>query len=270
MGVTNASITLKIVAENIIFILLNFPTPNILLIFVGLWVFTRKMSDRIFANIFLAMTLLYFVFAFRYTVPDRYAFFLTFYCFVAMLIGIGTDAVLQKPKSKRLVFQLFVFAFLPAVVYFFTPEIGRKYYKTLGERRQRPYRDEYVYFLQPWKCGYDGAMKFGRESLEVVEEGSIIYSDTTSVHAILYAQEYEGIRGDVKVLSDYDSSEGAPELNRETITKYINTSGVYVVSPVKGYCPEFMLENYDFEQVWPIYKIIPKLINESSQENTNE
>ena len=71
-------------------------------------------------------------------------------------------------------------------------------------------------------------------------------------------QEYEGLRKDVKIVSNYDWSKDAPELNEDTAAKYVNESALYVVSPVRGYCPGFLLENYDFEQIWPLYKVVPK------------
>ena len=257
-GVINSRISPKIIAENIIFIVLNFPTPNILLICAGLFALFKKVPDRLFANLFAGLMLLYFVFAFRYTVPDRYSFFLPVYCYFAILVGVGFELLSKRLSSRGWVCLVVLFAMMPALVYCFMPEIGRKYYKSLGQRRQRPYRDEYVYFLVPWKTGYDGPVRFGRESLEIAEEGSIIYSDTTSVHAILYAQQYEGLRPDVQVISEYDSSVGAVELNERVVSKYMNESAVYVVSPIKGYCPGYLLENYDFEQVWPIYRVVAK------------
>ncbi|RKY21334.1 MAG: hypothetical protein DRP62_08035, partial [Planctomycetota bacterium] len=73
-AVFNTSLSLKIVKENILFLLLNFPTPNLLLFFVGLFALRKRSSEKAFSNIILALLLLFFLFAFRYTVPDRYAF----------------------------------------------------------------------------------------------------------------------------------------------------------------------------------------------------
>ena len=254
--VLNTSISMKIVLENIIFILLNFPTPNLVFFFVGLRALYKTAPSRSFANIILALLILYFVFAFRYTVADRYVFFLPFYCFVAVLIGLGADVILSRYDRKALVFVVLVFALLPIPTYCVTPSVARKMYKPLGQRRQRPYRDEYNYFLQPWKTGYRGAERFANEALNAAEKNAIIYAYTTDVHALLYMQEVKGKRSDIRIVSDYDKSENAPALNKDTVAGLMNDSALYVVSPVPGYCPQFLLEQYEFEQAGIIWKVV--------------
>jgi hypothetical protein len=254
--VLNTSISMKIALENLIFILLNFPTPNLVFFFVGLWALYKTAPSRSFANIILALLILYFVFAFRYTVPDRYVFFLPFYCFVAVLIGLGADVILSRYDRKALVFVVLAFALLPIPTYYVTPAVVRKMYKPLGQRRQRPYRDEYNYFLQPWKTGYRGAERFANEALDIVEKNAIIYADSTIIHVLLYVQEAKGKRSDVKIVSKYYMSENAPAFTDDTIEQLMESSSVYVVSPVPGYCPQFLLEQYKFEQVGIIWKVV--------------
>ncbi|TFG48041.1 MAG: DUF2723 domain-containing protein, partial [Candidatus Brocadiia bacterium] len=148
--VLNVSVTPKIILENIIFILLNFPTPNLVLFFAGLWAVYKKCQSRAMANILTAMLILHFVFAFRYTVPDRYAFFLPFYCLTAIFIGFGADLFFERFKNKTFIYLVIIFSLLPLPTCFFAPAVGKKLSPPLAQRRQRPYRDEYVYFLQPW------------------------------------------------------------------------------------------------------------------------
>ncbi len=254
--VLNTSISMKIVLENIIFILLNFPTPNFLLFFVGLWALRKTAPSRSFVNIILVMSALYFVFAFRYTIPDRYSFFLPFYCFAAMFIAIGADVILKRYNSRKLLFVILAFALLAIPTYCVTPALGRRFYKPLGQRRQRPYRDEYKYFLQPWKTNYRGAEIFAQEALDVVEKNAIIYADSTIIHVLLYVQEAEGKRSDVKIVSRYYMSKNAPAFTENTIERLMKSSSVYVVSPVPAYCPQFLLEQYKFEQVGIIWKVV--------------
>jgi hypothetical protein len=255
--VLNVSISPKIVLENIIFILLNFPTPNFLLLFVGLWAL-RKTAPRSFANVIFAMSVLYFVFAFRYTVPDRYSFFLPFYCFAAMFIALGAEVILKRYNRKVLMFVVLVFTLLPIPAYCVTPAVGRTFYKPLGQRRQRPYRDEYKYFLQPWKTGYRGAEKFANEALDMVEENAIIYADSTVIHVFLYVQEAKGKRSDVRIVSKYYMSKDAPVFTDDTIEQLMENSAVYVVSPLKNYCPEFILDNYDTVESGVLYRVVKR------------
>ncbi len=254
--VLNVSMSVKIVLENIIFILLNFPTPNFVFFFVGLWTLQKKSPSRSFANIMLALLILYFLFSFRYTVPDRYVFFLPFYCFAAILIGLGADVVLRRYSHKVLVFVVLAFCLLPIPIYFVTPTVARKMYKPLGQRRQRPYRDEYDYFLQPWKAGYKGAERFANEALNGVEENAIIYVDSTIVHLLLYMRQAKSERHDVKIVSEYYMSENAPAFTEDTIEQLRESSMVYVVSPLPSYCPPFLLERYEFKQVGVLWKVI--------------
>lgn len=255
--VLRTSISMKIIVENIIFILYSFPTPNFLLFFVGLWTLLKTKTDRSFANIAIAMLTLYFLFAFRYTVPDRYAFFIPFYCLTAFVIGIGADVALRK-YGHRLVYLLMIFVLTAIPVYYVTPDIAKKYYKALAQRRQRPYRDEYKYFLHPWKQNYRGAERFARESLQAVGENAVIYAYGTDVATLLYVQEIQGIRPDVKITSEYYKGENAPEFNENTIDELMNKYIIYTASPFKRYCPDFVLDNYDFEKAGILWKVVPK------------
>ena len=257
-AVLNTSISIKMVWENMVFILLNFPTPNLLFFFVGLWVLRRAAPSRSFANIIVAMLILHFVFAFRYTVPDRHAFFLPFYCLAAVLIGLGVDAFFNRSSRRMVVIAVLLFSLLPIPIYAVMPAFARKTYKALEQRRQRPYRDEYTYWFWPWKTGYRGAERFANEALDTVEENAIIYAYPTDAHVLLYVQEVKGKRRDVKIVSDYNSSEGAPVLNENTVAGLMADSALYVVSPVKGYCLPFLLDNYDFVRVGVLWRAVEK------------
>ncbi|MFA5783635.1 MAG: hypothetical protein WC962_02020, partial [Phycisphaerae bacterium] len=255
-SVLNASLSTKVVFENFVFIGLNFPTPNFLLLFIGLAVLCKKSPSRAFAHILLAVTFLFFIFAFRYKVPDRHAFFLPFYCMAAIFIALGADWLLNKYDSRVFAVLILLFAILPAGVYFVTPEIARKYYPSLAERRQRPYRDEYTYWLQPWKTGDDGAERFATEALQSVEQDAVIYAYTTDVHAMLYVQQVKGVRPDIMIVSDYDHSEDSLEFNAESISQIINEKPVYVTSNRTGYRPGFLDEGYKFIEQGLIYKVV--------------
>jgi hypothetical protein len=257
-AVLNTSISSKVVVENILFILLNFPTPNIVFFFVALWVLRKAPSPRSFASILTAMLVLNFLFAFRYTVPDRHVFFLPFYCLAAVLIGLGADALLERYTRSGLAFAVLVLALLPIPIYAVAPEVARKAYKPLGQRRQRPYRDEYTYFLQPWKTGYRGAERFASEALDMVEENAVIYAYTTDVHALLYVQEVLGKRPDVRIVSVYDKGENAPTFNEDTVADLVNNPALYVASKASSYCPDFLLENYDFVKRGVLWKVVTK------------
>ena len=242
------------------FMIYNFPTLNALFFFPGLWALWKKAPSKSFANILFALLAAYFIFAFRYTIPSRHTFFLPFYCVASLIIGLGINVIIERFNNKIFLIFIMINVLLPIPVYCASPYMARKMYKPLGQRRQRPYRDEYTYFLQPWKTGYRGAERFAREALEQVENNAIIYAYTTDVHALLYVQQVKGKRRDVRIVSDYDKGENAPVLTRDTVAGLMNESALYVVSPLPGYCPQFLLERYEFTQVGVLWKVRNKAI----------
>jgi len=253
--VLNASVSKKIILENMIFLILNFPTPNFLLFFVGVYCLYKYSPTKSFANILLFLAILFYVFAFRYTVADRHVFFLPFYCMVAVIVGLGANVFIRRNKSGLLIPLMVFFTLLPISVYCIAPAVARKTYKSIGQRRQLPYRNDYKYFLQPWKNGYRGAERYANEAFEIAAPNSIIYVDHTAVHPLLYMQQVKGRRSDLKIVSKFDSSIDAPEFKRETISELIENFTVYVVSPISGYCPGFLIDNYDFTREGILWRV---------------
>jgi hypothetical protein len=255
-NVLNASFTSRMAVENVGFILLNFPTPNIIFLFTGIYAVWRLAPTKSFAGIFYGIMLLLFIFAFRYTVPDRHAFFLPFYLTACVCVGLGVHVFTLRHSAKTVAVAIMAMALLPVPAYCVTPTIARHAYKTLAERRQVPYRDDYTYWLQPWHAGYNGGERFAREALGQVERNAFIYADSTTAHALLYTQESRGLRPDVKVASDYDSGRGVPKLTEETIGALMQESAVYVVSAQAGYCPKFVLDRYDTVREGVLYRVL--------------
>ncbi len=243
-AVLNTSIPTGILKENILYILFNFPTPNMLLIFAGSFGLSAFSSNRHLRNILYALLVMFFLFAFRYTVPDRYAFFIPFYCVASIFAGIGTYILQKRINDKIFTISVLFFSLVPIAVYTVAPTLTRKMHVNIGTRSDIHYRDEYKYFMQPWKTGYRGAERFADEALGTAGENAVIYADTTTAGPLLLAQQVKGIRPDVKIVSGTVNSEGAPKFDRETIAQLVKELPVYVVSTKPGYCPEFVLDNY--------------------------
>jgi hypothetical protein len=256
--VLNTSVSGKIVKENLMWMALNFPTPNIILAFVGLSVLPRASPKRWFARILLALLVLFLLFAFRYTIVDRYAFFIPFYCIVSILIAVGACSVLARRGRKTLGRVIVALCFLTIPAYIAAPKAAKWLGITSGRERNIPYRDDYTYFLRPWRAGYRGAERFADEALDAVRQDAIIYADSTTAPPLLYAQEVKAKRPDVKIVSPVACSPGSPELNEQTIDGLLAEQRIYVVSPVKNYCPDFLLERCVFEPAGPIYHALPK------------
>jgi len=255
-AVLNASLSMGIVKENFLYILLNFPTPNLLLFFAGCFGLFKMSLGRSFRNVVLALIVLFFLFAFRYTVPDRYAFFIPFYCLVSILIGLGTDILWSQKYLKVPVVMVLLFCILPVGVYTALPPLAEKMHLNIGTRNDIPHRSDYEYFLRPWKTGYTEAEHFAGEALDLPEDGAVIYADITTVGPLLYLQEVKGKRPDVKIVSATVSSKDAPKFDERTIGQLLEAGPVYVVSPMPGYCPQFVLDRYDFIRAGILWQVV--------------
>ena len=66
----------------------------------------------------------------------------------------------------------------------------------------------------------------------------------------------EDARSDVKIVSDYDTSRDAAVLTEETFGQLMRDTNVYVASAVKGYCPQFILDNYNTIKTGVLYKVV--------------
>jgi hypothetical protein len=252
--VLNASLSWRIVKENVLLIGLNFPTPNVLLFLAGCYGL-RRIGPAAFRNVILALLLLHLLFAFRYTVADRYAFFIPFYCMAAMVIGLGVQEVVSRFHHRALPWLIALFCLAPVGVYAAAPQFAKQAGVRIGTRQDIPYRDDYAYFLRPWKTGYSGAERFATEALEGVEENAIIWADITTVAPLLYVQQVKGTRPDVKIVSTVASTPGAPQVNEWSLAELLDAHPIYVVSRTPGYCPAFLTERYSLVKAGVLWRV---------------
>lgn len=258
--VLNTRLSLKIVKENLMFLALNFPTPNIMLWGVGCWVLAKQQVGRGLSIILLTLMLLYLVFAFRYTVPDRYAFFIPFYCLVAILMGRGVAQMQTLSQRRILSYVVLALALLPAPVYALAPSVAHRLDIELGTRGDVPFRDDAAYFLQPWKRGEQGPERFATEALAQVTPAAVIYADTTTAGPLLMTQQTQGLRADVKIISPMASSPGAPILNKASVARLLQDRAIYVTSTRPGNCPDFLLENYQMYRLGLLWRVSSPLV----------
>jgi len=153
---------------------------------------------------------------------------------------------------------LLIFCLLPIGVYAVAPTFAEKTQLYLGTRGNIPYRNDYKYFLQPWKTGYRGAERFADKALDSVQSNAIIFADSTTVAPLLFVQEVKGKRQDVKIVSGTINSKNAPSFNEHTIAQLLAGKPIYVVSPQSEYCPEFILDNYDLVPAGILWRVVYK------------
>jgi len=258
-AVFNTSLTPRIILENLLFIGYNFPTPNIMLFFVGVIAVFSVVKEKAFANMLLAVMILFFVFAFRYKVPDRYAFFIPFYCLLSIFIGLGSFIFLEKFSAKEWPFLMILLTLFTIPIYIYVPALAQRANISLGVKREIPYRNEYTYFLQPWQMDNNGPQRFATEALITVEPNSVILADGTTVYALWYAQQLDGLRKDAVIVSNHGSYKNPiPYPEASNFDKLFEERPVYVVSPVTGYSPQFVLDKYGFEKTGVLYRIVER------------
>jgi hypothetical protein len=59
----------------------------------------------------------------------------------------------------------------------------------------------------------------------------------------------------VKIISGTLNSEEAPRFDEHTIAQLLADRSIYVVSPKPGYCPAFILENYDLLRTGILWQV---------------
>ena len=256
-NVLNASISLRMMLENLAFIAYNFPTPNILLLFVGIGGLYKISKNKKFAHIILALVILFLIFAFRYKVPDRYAFFIPFYCLASILIGAGSHLFLKRYPKNAYAILILLLTTLSLPIYQFTPIVAEKLEIKMGTKRKISYRNDYTYFLRPWQMGNYAPKLFAADALAIVEDNAVIIADSTTFYAIWYLQTIKNNSKDVQIISSHkDCKSPTPFFTKDTIEQLMAESPVYVVSPAPGYCPDYLLDHYNFIKAGPIYRVI--------------
>lgn len=255
--VLNTSVSAGIIKQNLMLMAYNFSTPNVLFFIAGLYGIKKMSPGRGFKNVLLGLLILFFIFAFRYTVKDRYTFFIPFYCVVAIIAGCGFMSAIA-PGRKMLCGIIYAFILMPIPVYFIAPVIAQKVQFSLPTRGDIPYRNDYIWFLRPWKSGYKGTVKFAEDIFSTVEKDAVVYADNTTVYPLLYLQEIKEKRKDIKIISSIVSSKNTPLIGDENIEQVLSGKPIYVLSPRLGYCPTFLLEQYEFKQTGILWKAIIK------------
>lgn len=255
--------------NSILYLGLNFPTPAVLLVIPGLAALYRLRLATLRAMLF-ALLALHLVWAVRYDVLDQYTFFIPSLVLLAVVIGFGAARFLENRKPPWRV-VLIVAAVLPAVVYVPLPRLARAAGFHLGVSRTVPYRDEYDYFLHPWKAGYRGPERFARELRETLPEDTILIADGTTVRPIHYLQQLRRWRDDVKVFPPLDDSAEAKERFTEPrLAEELAAGRVYIVTPLRGYCPPWLLERYEFVRDGLVYRVVGRKTNLPNPSNVND
>jgi len=246
----------RLLVNSLKYLALNFPTPVALLALTGLFALPT-MRPRLFARVLGGLLVVHLLWAVRYDVVDQYTFFIPSVVLIALLIGVGAERFLQRRRG-RWRGLLIVGALLPAIIYVPLPSVARAAGLSIGVSREVPYRDSYAYFLHPWKSGYSGAKRFAEELCEVLPPGALLVADGTTVRPIHYLQLTQRWRKDIRVSPSLDPAQPSWPATEDELRPQLDAGLVYVVTPQKRYCPQWLLDGYDFERQAVVYRMRPR------------
>jgi hypothetical protein len=236
------------------YLVLNFPTPALLLLVPGFAALRSGPPGPVRATVAMLLVV-HLVWAVRYDVADQYTFFIPSIVLLAVVIGLGAHRFLQR-RARSWRVALVAAALMPAVVYVPLPDMARRLGVNLGVSRTVPYRDEYAYFLRPWITGYRGAEHFAREADQTVRDGAVLFADGTTARPIHYRQLTGAWRHQVRV---YPPAPGAdrsiPTPTEQVLQAELAARLVYAVTPQAEYCPVWLIGRYTFEKAGPIYRV---------------
>lgn len=129
---------------------------------------------------------------------------------------------------------------------------------SLGVGRELAFRDSYSFFLWPWETGYDGAQRFAQEAEQVLPDGAVLIAEDTSARPI----HYQMLTGRWhKHAEIWPPAPGMPDEDKlwpteDQIEAPLRAGLVYVVTPQRRYCPEFLLTRYSFERAGLLYHVM--------------
>lgn len=188
----------------------------------GAWLKPRRQIGFAWTALllFYATTVL---FAFSYRVNDRFVFFLPGYLALAFFVGSGWDALRRwlaarrQPDATLFIWPLLVLLFLtPALTYFTTPRLlAALDLNPLGVR-ELPGREPNRFFLWPPKQDEWGARDFGESALKGLPQAAVLIADHTPLEPLLYLQEVEGLRPDVRLIKIEPGDDLTPILAKHT------------------------------------------------------
>jgi len=188
----------RLIGRSVLYVGLNYPTPLALAAVAGVAVLARRHAGAP-ARLILILAVVYLAWAVRYNVPDQYAFFVPFYVCASVMIGVGAWW-LRLGLGRGTPAVCLALAAMPVVVYVILPGVAQRAGLQVS-RHDVPYRDEYRYFLQPWKAGEQGPRNFVDDVFGRLPSQAVLFADSTVAPPLVYIQEFEKRRPDVLLVT---------------------------------------------------------------------
>ena len=198
--VTNFGRLPKLLLQTAAYAVLNFPTPLLLLVPVGI-IGLRRRATAVLSWLLLTAFAVYLLFGMRYDVPDQYTFLVPAFLFFPVFAAIGVDCRLERRPSAALRVIVLLAACLAPAIYVVLPRILREIPAAVSfmPPREVHHRDRFQWFLPPWLHGDDGAERFARETLDALPLWAVLVVDSTLAAPINYVQFVQHVRKDVRL-----------------------------------------------------------------------
>ena len=180
-------------------------------------------------------------------VRDQYIFFLPSYVPVALLLGLG--AVVAVERIRPVLLGLLIAA--PLVVYPLASATAGALATRVAPARQLPGRDPVGYYLLPPKPGYTGARRYADQVFAALERDAVVVSDWLPYQTLLYVQQVEEIRPDVRV-------EMINAGNDAQLRFLLDQTQRRSVSPPLYLADDSPLPYYEIEQIRRCFTVTPE------------
>jgi len=188
--VLNVHVSPRALGLNICAVVMNFPNLLLPVAAYGALGAGQIGIPKLARRALLASVTVHAVFVLRYTVADRFTFFVPMYALLAIFAGIGWARIAQWPigRSRTLVRRASVAAILlTPVLYAFLPDIARRMNVLEGMQDHKPYRDDYVYVFTPWAFAESSADRMARQAVVLASpQGMILVEDRMAEFAVRY------------------------------------------------------------------------------------
>lgn len=240
-AVFNVSSLGHMLKRSMIFFGLNFLTPLVVLLPLGIWASFQnegvlQRRSPFYGWFLLGLWTLYGLFAIRYDVNNMNNFFLPFYILCAMYITLGLMRLAER-LGGWVVFVAVILLVLFPFTYPAAAKIVKEQGVNLGVGRKVPYRHEYRYYLVPWQQNQHGPRLLAEKTFAILPPAAVLYVDSTIETAFEYPQEIEGVREDVRLF-------GLHEHTLPEAAALSQTCQLYTVSNVEPYFPRWAKESW--------------------------
>jgi hypothetical protein len=255
----------RMLGRSLLMLGMNFPTPVVLLGLYAIGRSRRLLVASPIAVVLAGLLAVYFLFGFRYRVPNQNFFFTPVYMVLSIYIGLGVQAAGWAGRRGVLaVLAALALAVIPA--YWAMAQAARAMKINLrqsGPTHEVPYRDFYAYYLMPWQNAQTGPRRFAEEVLASLPLNAVILPDTTTSPPLKCLHDVEGRRLDVLIADPYDAKfdsslqrywQGGPELLAQLAR---DGRRVFVASDQPAYIPAWVARDGRLEPFGLVWEVKP-------------